>query len=48
MDNLKEKLFRDIDLKDSFFDNLRDNYPGFNDWFKKKATSGARAYVYYN
>lgn len=48
MDNLKEKLFRDIDLKDSFFDNLRDNYSGFNDWFKKKAASGAVAYVYYN
>lgn len=48
MDNLVQKHFSDIELSDPFFDNLRDNYPGFNDWFKKKATSGARAYVYYN
>ncbi len=26
--------FKDIDLKHSFFDSIRKEYPGFDDWFK--------------
>lgn len=47
MDNLVLKPFLEIDLKDPFFDSLRANYEGFDDWFNKKASSGARALVYY-
>ena len=47
MDNLKFIPFSDIDLSDTFFDSLRDNYEGFDDWFQSKATSGAKALVYY-
>lgn len=48
MDNLKLTSFANINLKDSFFDSLRANYEGFDDWFNKKALSGANALVYYN
>lgn len=47
MDNLVLKPFLEIDLKDSFFDSLRANYEGFDDWFNKKASSGAKALVFY-
>lgn len=48
MDNLKSTSFANINLKDPFFDSLRANYEGFDDWFNKKASSGAKALVYYN
>lgn len=48
MDNLKFKPFSDIELNDHFFDSLRNNYEGFDDWFRNKAQSGAKALVYYN
>lgn len=48
MDNLKLTSFANINLKDSFFHSLRANYEGFDDWFNKKALSGANALVYYN
>ncbi|MCB0310231.1 MAG: GNAT family N-acetyltransferase [Bdellovibrionales bacterium] len=31
-----------IDIKDDFFDSLRDGYPGFDDWWKKKCVAGRR------
>ena len=48
MDNLKFIPFSDIDLSDTFFDSLRANYEGFDTWFQSKATSGAKALVYYD
>lgn len=48
MVNLKLTSFANINLKDPFFDSLRANYEGFDDWFNKKALSGANALVYYN
>ncbi len=47
MDNLVLKPFLEINLKDPFFDSLRANYEGFDDWFNKKALSGAKALVFY-
>ena len=48
MDNLQVTSFANINLKDPFFDSLRANYEGFDDWFNNKASSGAKALVYYN
>ena len=48
MDNLQVTSFANINLKDPFFDSLRANYDGFDDWFNNKASSGAKALVYYN
>lgn len=45
--DLQIKSFSDIDVNDPFFDSLRDSYPKFNEWYSKKATSGATAYCYY-
>lgn len=45
--DLQIKIFSEIDLYDSFFDSLRESYPEFNEWYKKKASSGATAYTYY-
>jgi GNAT superfamily N-acetyltransferase len=33
-------------LADPFFDSLRAGYAGFNDWFRRKAMEGRRAWVY--
>lgn len=41
------KRFADIDLNDSFFDSLKEDYPGFESWFQKKATNNEKAYVQY-
>jgi hypothetical protein len=41
--NLSYDLFSEIDLSDSFFDSLRQDYPGFDAWFKGKGSE--RAYV---
>lgn len=46
------KKFTQIDLNDSFFDSLKQDYPedkeniGFEKWFQKKAASGATALVF--
>lgn len=46
------KKFSAIDLSDSFFDALKDDYPaddkniGFENWFRKKADAGATALVF--
>ncbi len=41
------KRFADIDLNDAFFDSLKADYPGFEDWFGKKAKAGKKVYVQY-
>lgn len=46
-DPIQEVPFSKIDLNDSFFDSLRSDYDGFDNWFKKKSNFGAQAYVLY-
>lgn len=45
---IKECSFSAINLNDHFFDSLRKDYPGFNDWFKRKATQNEKAYVLFS
>ena len=37
--------FAEINLRDTFFDTLRDSYAEFDDWFSRKAAAGESAYV---
>lgn len=39
--SVKKELFGNIPLADSFFDSFRDDYPGFDKWFKKKSDEWA-------
>lgn len=43
---LEQKFFRDIDLGDRFFDSLRSDYTGFDDWFRSKNEN--TAFISYN
>lgn len=43
---VKQEYFGNIDLSDSFFDSLKEDYPGFVKWFNKKAEE--KAYITYN
>ncbi|MBD8937787.1 N-acetyltransferase [Leyella stercorea] len=45
--DLQVKRFSDIDLQDAFFGSLRESYPEFDEWYKKKSDAGATAYCYY-
>src|SRR5574344_928473 len=44
--SVKQEYFGNIDLNDSFFDSLREDYEGFDAWFNKKAEE--KAYITYN
>ncbi|MEQ7049916.1 N-acetyltransferase [Paenibacillaceae sp. P-4] len=47
MDGIIEiKIFKEIDLNDPFFISLKEDYPGFVDWFHKKKDE--KAQVLYN
>lgn len=39
------KRFADIDLNDTFFNSLKEDYPGFEAWFEKKSKDNSKAYV---
>jgi len=41
--SVQQKYFGEIDLSDAFFDSLKEDYPGFENWFNKK--SNEKAYV---
>ena len=43
--SLIRKKFKQIDIRDTFFDSLKKDYDGFDNWFKSK--SQEYAYVYY-
>ncbi|MDQ7738082.1 N-acetyltransferase [Prevotella corporis] len=52
---IQTKRFNEIDLSDSFFESLKSDYPGFEDWFRKKdaeevlvqyADEGLQAFLY--
>lgn len=45
--DLRPTPFAEIDLSDRFFDSLRASYPGFDDWFRRKASAGEAAITYY-
>jgi hypothetical protein len=45
IETIKLEKFSAVDLSDVFFDSLKSDYPGFEDWFKRKADSGEEAYV---
>ena len=34
---VKKEYFAKVDLQNSFFDSFREDYPGFDKWFNKKA-----------
>lgn len=40
--------FSDIDLNDIFFDSLKSDYSGFENWFNKKSSDNSEAYVEYD
>lgn len=40
-DVIKKVKFSDVNLEDSFFDSLRADYPGFDEWFNRKSESEA-------
>lgn len=41
LNNIIHKTFAEIDLEDPFFDSLRNDYSGFDDWFKGKSNQDA-------
>ena len=41
MNNILHKTFSEVDLNDPFFQSLRDDYPCFDDWFKRKSEQDA-------
>lgn len=43
---VQQKLFGELDINDPFFDTLKEDYPGFERWFHKKANE--KAYVTIN
>lgn len=43
---VKQEFFGKIELSDPFFDSLKEDYPGFEYWFNKKAEE--KAYITYN
>lgn len=44
-DYIQLRQFSEINLADTFFDSLRDDYAEFDTWFKKKQGQGEQAYV---
>lgn len=43
---VKQEYFGNISIDDSFFDSLKEDYPGFEKWFNRKAED--KAYITYN
>lgn len=41
LNNIVHKTFAEVDLQDSFFHSLRRDYPGFDDWFRRKRNNDA-------
>lgn len=39
--SVKKVLFKEVDLRNSFFDSFRKDYPGFDEWFKRKGEESA-------
>lgn len=45
MDDIQEVFFNKINLMDPFFDSLKDNYVGFEDWFNRKSQREEKAFI---
>jgi hypothetical protein len=45
---IKKKRFKEIDLDDVFFDSLKADYPGFENWYLKKAQSDEYVFALYD
>lgn len=45
MNNIKHVLLKKLDINDKFFDSLREDYPNFEEWFKKKQDNNTMCYV---
>lgn len=43
-DYIQHLLFSEVNLDDPFFDSLKYSYPGFDEWFSRKALDGECAY----
>lgn len=48
MSNIEEKYIKNIDISDAFFNSLREDYEGFDNWISKKAFCNEKAYVLFN
>ena len=46
--NLRHLGFGEINLSDPFFNSLKEDYEGFEDWYKKKIANHEDAYVQYD
>lgn len=44
--SIKHQLFKEIDINDPFFNSLKDDYPGFEEWFIRKRNQDV--YVLYD
>lgn len=42
---ITRRKFSEINLEDPFFDSLRDDYPGFDTWFRKKGEESAYVFA---
>ncbi|WP_301065022.1 hypothetical protein, partial [uncultured Helicobacter sp.] len=47
MANIQYESFSKVNLQDTFFDSLRQDYQGFDNWYNKKASQGEKAYILY-
>lgn len=43
--NLQNISLHKLDLEDSFFDSLKEDYMGFEDWFNSSAADGRKAWI---
>ncbi len=44
---LKEEYVYNLNVKDQFFDSIKEEYLGFEDWFRKVSREGRRCWVYF-
>ncbi len=42
----KWKKLSELDINDSFFNSLKEDYPEFEEWYNKKANEGKQAFAY--
>lgn len=45
MDGIKKVKFKDCDINSVFFNSLREDYDGFDNWFNKKVQVGEEAHI---
>ena len=43
--DIKKVKMKELNIEDCFFDDLKKNYPGFEEWFKKKGEEEAYCYI---